>query len=88
MDRHEEIMSQITELLDEFSKLDTKNKLLSDKYGYIHMHLNHEIEDFNMVILGSQHIFRTMIWNMLHENELAANDIMEIVEAFRESKFN
>ena len=80
--------SQITELLSDLKVIHTKYKGVSDNIGLIHMMLDYEEENFDLVILGSQHIFRTMIYNFMHENEDAAQDIMEIVEAYRNEKFN
>jgi len=81
-------MSQITEILIELREIHLKSKGISDKVGAVHMTLDYENEDFNLAIIGSQHLFRTMIYNMLHESGEAAQDIMEIVEAYRNEKFN
>ena len=88
IDRHEQITKEINELLNEFASLDTKEKLLSNRFGYIHLSLDYEKEELVMVILGSQNVFRTMIYSVLHKNDLAAQDIMEVVEAYRNEKFN
>jgi len=88
MDRHSEINAEVIELLRELKELNQTDKEAKDRVGIVYLYYDSKINDYDKILLINSVGFKTVLYNLMHDVEGFAEDVMMVAESYRNEKFD